>query len=62
MGLFDELKAKADMNNDGKIDKADLDHLNNGENSSMIDNLKAKADTNNDGKLSFDDIKGIFGQ
>ena len=49
MGLFDELKAKADMNNDGKIDKADLDHLNNGENSSMIDNLKAKADTNNDG-------------
>lgn len=59
MSLFDDLKAKADINNDGKINKEDLEALRSGENSSIIDSLKEKADMNDDGKLNLDDLKAF---
>lgn len=58
MNLFDNLKAKADINGDGKITKADLDALKSPENKQKIDDLKAKADQNKDGKLDLQDVKG----
>ena len=61
MGLIDDLKAKADANGGGKIDKADLEALQGGEgeNNGMLDKLKAIADQNDDGKLSLDDVKSF---
>ncbi|RYF27731.1 MAG: hypothetical protein EOO17_05745 [Chloroflexi bacterium] len=58
MSLFDSLKAKADVNGDGKITKADLDALKSPENKQKIDDLKTKADQNKDGKLDMQDLKG----
>lgn len=58
MSLFDNLKAKADVNRDGKITKDDLDALKSPENQQKIDELKARADQNKDGKLDVQDVKG----
>jgi hypothetical protein len=63
MGLFDALKAKADMNGDGKITKEDLESLKSPENKDKIEQLKGVADRNKDGKLDLSDAKGLdFGQ
>lgn len=63
MSLFNNLKAKADVDGDGKIAKADLDALKSPENKAKIDDLKLKADQNKDGKVDLQDIKGAnFGQ
>lgn len=59
MGLMDEIKAKADMNNDGKVSKEDLEELRNDDNGSTIDKLKEAADQNDDGRLNFDDVKNF---
>lgn len=58
--MLDRIKAMADRNNDGKLDKNDLESLRGDNNGLMIDKLKAKADANNDGKLSMDDIKSAL--
>ncbi len=57
--IIDKLKDKADRNDDGKVSKADLEHMRNSSNSGLIDSLKAKADVNNDGGLSMEDIKSL---
>jgi hypothetical protein len=59
MGLLDEIKAKADANGDGKVDKADLEALRSGENAGAIDQLESLADQNGDGKITLDDAKSI---
>lgn len=63
MNLFDDLKAKADANGDGKITAADLDGLKQEYQDQLakLDGLKDKADTSGDGKVSFDDAKSAFG-
>ena len=57
MSLFDDIKAKADINGDGKITAADLEGLKDGVNNDTLDQLKAKADSNGDGKLDLADLK-----
>ena len=61
MNIFDELKQKADANDDGKITKDDLEALRgSGEgDDSLLDKLKEAADQNDDGKLNLDDVKSI---
>lgn len=59
MGLLDDLKAKADVNGDGKITKEDLEALKSGDNADMVDKLKGLADQNDDGKLNLDDVKNF---
>ena len=57
MSLFDDIKAKADTNGDGKITAADLEGLKDGVNNDTLDQLKAKADSNGDGRLDLADLK-----
>lgn len=59
MGLFEDIKTKADLNGDGKLSLADLDGMRDGNNSELIDKMKAVADRNEDGKLSLDDVKNF---
>lgn len=59
MSLIDDIKAKADANGDGKINKDDLEALRTGENSQKIDELKSLADQNDDGQLNFEDVKNF---
>lgn len=59
MGLIDDLKAKADVNGDGKITKEDLEALNSAENRAKIEELKQIADANKDGMLDINDAKGL---
>lgn len=40
MSLLDDLKAKADLNGDGKLDAADLESLKDGANNEQIEKLK----------------------
>ncbi|QQS69986.1 hypothetical protein IPP75_02525 [Candidatus Saccharibacteria bacterium] len=61
MSLFDDIKAKADINGDGKITAADLEGLKDGVNNGTLDQLKAKADGNGDGKLDLSDLKDLGG-
>lgn len=61
MSLFDDIKAKADINGDGKITAADLEGLKDGVNNDTLDQLKAKADGNGDGKLDLADLKDAGG-
>jgi hypothetical protein len=56
MSFFDDLKAKADRNDDGKINMDDLESLRGGDNDGLIDRLKEKA-AGSDGKLDMDDVK-----
>lgn len=62
MNLFDDLKAKADANGDGKLTSADLEDLKQkyAEQLPKLDELKAKADTSGDGKVDLSDAKGAF--
>lgn len=57
MSLFDDIKAKADTNGDGKINKDDLEALRSGDNNDLINKLKDLADQNDDGKLNLNDLK-----
>ena len=59
MGLLDDLKAKADLNGDGKLSTEDLEQQNGTINSEQLDKLKQLADQNDDGKLDLNDITGI---
>ncbi len=60
MGLFDDIKAKADANGDGKITKDDIDDLKNTFDtySKQLENLRGIADSNGDGKIDMKDIQG----
>lgn len=58
MSTFDNLKAKADINGDGKLSKEDIDSLKDkGLPQDAIEKLKGLADHNDDGKINLDDIK-----
>lgn len=59
MGLIDDLKAKADINGDGKLSTEDLESLKDGTNNEHLDKLKEVADQNGDGKIDFDDAKNL---
>lgn len=59
MSLIDDLKAKADLNGDGRLSPQDLESLKDGANDEQLDKLKQLADQNDDGKLSFDDAKNL---
>ena len=59
MSLLDDLKAKADLNGDGKLDAADLESIKDGANNEQIEKLKEAADQNDDGKLDLEDVKNI---
>ncbi len=59
MSLFDDIKAKADANGDGKVDKTDLESLKDGDNNPIIDQLKEVADHNADGKLDMSDLRNF---
>ena len=59
MSLLDDLRAKADVNSDGKLSADDLAELKNKINPEQFDQLKKLADRNEDGSVNFDDIKGL---
>lgn len=63
MSVVDDIKKKANRNDDGKLSKADLDQLR-VRYPEYCDKFRAllnKADTNKDGKISLSDIDGMFG-
>lgn len=59
MSVFDDIKAKADQNGDGKLSAADLDELKGQLPTDKLEQLKQLADQNDDGKISLDDVKSI---
>lgn len=59
MSLVDDLKAKADLNGDGKLGPEDLEGLKDGANNEQIEKLKEAADQNGDNKIDIDDIKNV---
>lgn len=59
MSLLDDIKAKADLNGDGKIGPEDLESLKDGTNNEQLDKLKEMADQNGDHKLDFEDVKNF---
>ncbi len=59
MSIFDDIKAKADANGDGKLTKDDLETLRDKLPADKLDSLKAKADANGDGKLDLADLAGL---
>ena len=59
MSLVDDLKAKADLNGDGKLGPEDLESLKDGANNEQIEKLKEFADQNGDGKVDMEDIKSV---
>lgn len=61
MSIFDELKAKADANGDGKLSIDDLKSLQDKLPADKLDELKGKADANSDGKLDMSDLSGLKG-
>lgn len=63
MNILDELKAKADTNGDGKVDRSDIEALKSKypDYADTLDELKAKADANNDGRVNFSDVSDLFG-
>ena len=58
MSLFDDIKAKADANGDGKISLDDLESFKGGDNDNIIDELKEKF-LGSDGKISIDDLANL---
>ena len=63
MSLLDDIKAKADLNGDGKIGLEDLESLKDGANNEQLDKLKEIADQNGDHKLDLEDVKSFdFGK
>ena len=61
MSIFDDIKEKADANEDGKITKDDLEALKGGNHDEVLDQLKSKADANSDGKLDLADLQDLGG-
>ena len=59
MSLLDDIKAKADLNGDGKIGLEDLESLKDGTNNEQLDKLKEFADRNGDGKVDLEDVKNF---
>ena len=59
MDLFNKLKAQADANGDGKINKDDLEALRSEDNTEMLEELKDIADQNDDGKIDLNDLKNF---
>ncbi len=62
MSVFDDLKDLIDKNNDGKIDKADLDaYIGDGSEATqdIVAALKEKADTNDDGTIDGADLASL---
>jgi uncharacterized protein (DUF2141 family) len=59
MSVFDELKAKADANGDGKLTTEDLKSLEGKLPTEQLNGLKAKADANGDGKIDLSDLGGL---
>ena len=59
MSLADDLKAKADLNGDGKLSAEDLESLKDGANNEQIEKIKEFADQNGDGKVDLEDVKNI---
>lgn len=59
MTIFDDLKAKADANDDGKLSSDDLESLKDKLPTEQFDKLKQMADQNGDGKVSLDDVKSF---
>lgn len=59
MSLLDDLKAKADVNGDGKISADDLANLKDKVSPEQFDQLKQLADRNDDGSINFDDVKNL---
>jgi hypothetical protein len=59
MSLLDDIKAKADLNGDGKVSVEDLEALKDGVNNDKLEQLKKIADQNGDDKIDVEDIKNI---
>lgn len=59
MAIFDDLKAKADANGDGKLSADDLNDLRDKLPTEKFDQLKSLADQNDDGKISLEDVKSF---
>lgn len=59
MSLLDDIKAKADLNGDGKVSVEDLEALKDGVNNDKVEQLKKIADQNGDDKIDVEDIKNI---
>ncbi|HMS93240.1 MAG TPA: EF-hand domain-containing protein [Candidatus Saccharibacteria bacterium] len=59
MSLLDDLKAKADVNGDGKLSAEDLASLKDKISPEQFDQLKQLADRNDDGSINFDDVKSL---
>lgn len=59
MSLLDDLKAKADVNGDGKLSADDLAGLKDKISPDQFDQLKQLADRNDDGSINFDDVKNL---
>jgi Ca2+-binding EF-hand superfamily protein len=59
MSIFDDLKAKADANGDGKIDFSDVQGLKDQLPADQFEKLQGMADSNGDGKINLDDLKSV---
>lgn len=59
MGIFEDLKAKADANGDGKLSIEDVKAAFPDAGEDFLNTLKEKADQNDDGKLNLEDLKSI---
>lgn len=61
MAFFDDIKAKADVNGDGKLSTDDINHLREQypDQANYLDELQASADTNGDGKVDLSEAKGL---
>lgn len=59
MSVFDDIKAKADANGDGKLDQNDLSDLEGKIPQNKLAELKNLADQNGDGKVDFGDMQHI---
>lgn len=59
MNLFDDIKAKADANGDGKLTKDDLNDLEGKVPADKLEELKNIADQNHDGKVDFADVQNF---
>jgi Ca2+-binding EF-hand superfamily protein len=60
MSVVDDIKAKMDANGDGKLNKDDLEDMNQkGLDQDIVTQLKVRADQNGDGKVDLADLKAV---
>ena len=59
MSIFDDIKAKADANGDGRLTKDDLNDFEGKLPQDQLDHLKQLADQNDDGKIDFRDVQNF---